>query len=264
MEDDSHSFDSALTDSMHWTPQREIALYQAMVGKRPVGLHKHFRMVAIYHQFLNSGVEPCTTQDIWEKLSELFDLQILDDIDMGSTDDSDDANESSEKEVDGGSETKRTDSTAKPLRTPSRSKIMPIHHPNFWKYPREFELPWEDYESLIAEHGKDPNEPASDDVPMSIPISTTSSTRSLRARKPSPSVSASSSRAATPESEREAPVLKKTRRSTSNTRKESLALQAESRPSTPMSRRKTSRHALPLVPNKPSSSVATRRSSRKT
>ncbi|KAJ1973166.1 hypothetical protein H4R35_004255 [Dimargaris xerosporica] len=204
MEDDSYSFDSALTDSMHWTPQREIALYQAMVGKRPVGLHKHFRMVAIYHQFLNSGVEPCTTQDIWEKLNEMFDLQILDDIDMGSADDSDGTNDGSDKEVEEGSEKKRADTIAKPLHTPSsRSKIMSFHHPNFWKYPRDFELPWEDYESLIAEHGKDPNEPTGDDIPMSVPLSTTSSTRSLRARKPSPSVSASSSRAATPESERE-------------------------------------------------------------
>ncbi|OAP58003.1 hypothetical protein AYL99_07093 [Fonsecaea erecta] len=88
METSSSSLPTANTlsppDDIHmWTPAQESALLQAIVRWKPVGMHKHFRMIAIRDHLLSSGaIHPedihTSTAGIWRKLASLYDLEKLD------------------------------------------------------------------------------------------------------------------------------------------------------------------------------------------
>ncbi|KAK7892907.1 hypothetical protein LTR67_007144 [Exophiala xenobiotica] len=101
----------------HWTDDQESALLQALVRWKPVGMHKHFRIIAIREHLLSQGVinaeDPHTTiSGIWAKLSSLYDLSKLDEREDSVTDISDD---------------------------PAKGSA----------YFRDFELPHEDFEDLM-------------------------------------------------------------------------------------------------------------------
>ncbi|KAI1611669.1 chromatin modification-related protein EAF7-domain-containing protein [Exophiala viscosa] len=75
--------DESKTDLSQWTDDQESALLQAIVRWKPVGLHKHFRMIAIRDHLLAQGIigpdDPHTTSTgIWKKLDSLYDLAKLD------------------------------------------------------------------------------------------------------------------------------------------------------------------------------------------
>jgi MRG-binding protein len=66
-----------------WTDDQESALLRACVQWKPVGMHKHFRMIAIRGQLLSEGLinepdEHTSVAGIWKKLGSLYDLQGLD------------------------------------------------------------------------------------------------------------------------------------------------------------------------------------------
>ncbi|KAK9702772.1 hypothetical protein K7432_011080 [Basidiobolus ranarum] len=61
-----------------WSPQMEIALFQAMGKNKPVGIHKHFRMANIVRLYNSNSPVKCSSQDIWDYLSDLFHLPSLD------------------------------------------------------------------------------------------------------------------------------------------------------------------------------------------
>ena len=66
-----------------WTDEQEIALLKAIVRWKPVGMHKHFRMLAIRDYMLDQGVvnledEHTRIPGIWAKLASLYDLSTLD------------------------------------------------------------------------------------------------------------------------------------------------------------------------------------------
>ncbi len=66
-----------------WTDDQEAALMRAVVKWKPVGMHKHFRMVAIREYMLSQGVidlsdEHTSTGGLWRKLESLYDLPRLD------------------------------------------------------------------------------------------------------------------------------------------------------------------------------------------
>ncbi|KAK4940785.1 hypothetical protein LTR10_019178 [Elasticomyces elasticus] len=74
--------DESRTDPSLWTDDQESALLQAIVRWKPVGLHKHFRMIAIRDHLLSQGIispdDPHTTSTgIWRKLESLYDLDKL-------------------------------------------------------------------------------------------------------------------------------------------------------------------------------------------
>lgn len=101
----------------HWTDDQESALLQALVRWKPVGMHKHFRIIAIREHLLSQGVinaeDPHTTiSGIWAKLSTLYDLSKLDE---------------------------REDSVADISDDPAKGSA----------YFRDFELPHEDFEDLM-------------------------------------------------------------------------------------------------------------------
>ncbi|KAK5072952.1 hypothetical protein LTR64_000639 [Lithohypha guttulata] len=75
------------TDPSQWTTPQELCLLQSVIHHKPVGIHKHFRMISILDLMLTSGTIPhpasdyphCSTvEGIWRKLESLYDLKALD------------------------------------------------------------------------------------------------------------------------------------------------------------------------------------------
>ncbi|KAL2431592.1 hypothetical protein ABEF95_011860 [Exophiala dermatitidis] len=153
-------------DTSLWTDDQESALLQAIVRWKPVGMHKHFRMIAIRDHLLNQGViNPEDTHTsmagIWRKLNSLYDLAKLDE------------REDSIIDGPGGGE----DGTTK-----SHS---------YW---REFELPREDFEDSMWQRRLNPD--ATSSPAVSRRESTVADTDEPRSSPVSASVRAGSARIA--------------------------------------------------------------------
>ncbi|KAJ2402747.1 hypothetical protein GGI23_000491 [Coemansia sp. RSA 2559] len=74
-----------------WTPEAELALYISMIGLRPVGIHRNFRLINIYMRLQSRlGANTCITYaDMKGHLESMFDMKMLDEIE----------NENEEEEV---------------------------------------------------------------------------------------------------------------------------------------------------------------------
>ncbi|KAJ5727880.1 hypothetical protein N7493_005700 [Penicillium malachiteum] len=66
-----------------WTDEQETALLKAIIKWKPVGVHKHFRMLAIAdfmrsHGYGSATAEHLSIPGIWKKLGTLYNLEALD------------------------------------------------------------------------------------------------------------------------------------------------------------------------------------------
>ncbi|EXJ89020.1 MRG-binding protein [Capronia epimyces CBS 606.96] len=120
------------SDTSLWTDDQESALLQAVVRWKPVGMHKHFRMISIRDHLLNQGVvnpedSHTSIAGIWRKLQSLYDLAKLDE---------------------------REDSIIDGLEDGAKGHA-------YW---REFELPREDFEELMWQRRLNPDGTSSPDI----------------------------------------------------------------------------------------------------
>lgn len=142
---------SAINDipqpSRKWSIEQETALYKAICRFKPSGKHKHFRMVSIYLMLNNPAItpstDPITIEDIWEKLSSLYDLDGLDELEDSS------------------------EFMAEEERLAEDPSAVPYHGSlggmlGDGEYLQEFYLPWNDFSSLIAKQAIPTDENISD------------------------------------------------------------------------------------------------------
>ncbi|XP_039251685.1 MRG/MORF4L-binding protein-like [Styela clava] len=64
-----------------WNADTEVCLFYAMRGHKPVGINKHFHMMGIHSKFAQSLGQPVTSAQIWEHLSTMYNLAVLDESD---------------------------------------------------------------------------------------------------------------------------------------------------------------------------------------
>ncbi|KAJ3179049.1 hypothetical protein HDU85_005004 [Gaertneriomyces sp. JEL0708] len=66
---DEHGFE--------WTPELDIILFQALVKFRPVGVHKHFRMLSVRRYFNKETALDLGVKQLRERLEYYYDMDTL-------------------------------------------------------------------------------------------------------------------------------------------------------------------------------------------
>ncbi|KAF9289514.1 DNA break repair nuclease [Mortierella alpina] len=150
----------AVSADSKWDETMEMALFYAAIKFKPVGMHKHFRMINLHKHFNKHSHTPCTIAELWERLGGMYDLGTLDEREDSGlfVDENEDEESDEEQDIS-------------------------------FKNSEEFVLPLHDYDHLVKEVFREPSR-----NPSPSPIRTT------RAREGSqtPSV-ADSSRASSPD-----------------------------------------------------------------
>ncbi|KAG5648372.1 hypothetical protein DXG03_004944 [Asterophora parasitica] len=113
----------------------EISFFRSMMRTRPVGIHRHFHVLAIQNAMFKDTGRLVDIDDIWEKLRSCYDLDALEAIVRDDL------------EAEGYESPKSTKSTPISIRSPSPSQNL-AGHPFFRE---EFSLPFELFESLISQ-----------------------------------------------------------------------------------------------------------------
>ncbi|KAG2177311.1 hypothetical protein INT43_007968 [Umbelopsis isabellina] len=101
-----------------WQTQKELALLNAISKCKPVGMHKHFRIISIQHLFNQESPVACTIEELWREMEQLYGMEALNELE--------EADEEDDMDTD-----------------PVVSGVS------------EFTLPLDDYEQLIVEHRQD-------------------------------------------------------------------------------------------------------------
>lgn len=73
--------DDRVGDSIEWTPENEVHLFNALKNRRPVGLNRNFQMIFISENFNNLTNREVPSSVLWDHLSDLYDMDTLNDND---------------------------------------------------------------------------------------------------------------------------------------------------------------------------------------
>ncbi|KAF9361137.1 hypothetical protein BGX26_005511 [Mortierella sp. AD094] len=165
MPEEEMSTTGSSSTSSNWDETMEMALFYAATKFKPVGMHKHFRMINLQKQFNKNSHTLCTIAELWEKLGTMYDLQTLDEReDSGMFVDEDEEDEEEDEEDQDIS----------------------------FKNSEEFVLPLHEFDQFVTEVVQEPSR-----NPSPSPMRTT---RANREGSQTPSV-ADSSRASSPDEE---------------------------------------------------------------
>ncbi|KAF9109806.1 DNA break repair nuclease [Mortierella sp. AM989] len=176
-QDEEMSTTGSISGGSNWDETMEMSLFYAATKFKPVGMHKHFRMINLQKQFNKNSHTPCTIAELWEKLGTMYDLQTLDE------------REDSGMLVDEDEEEEEEDDEERDIS---------------FKNSEEFVLPLHEFDHLVKDVAQEPSR-----NPSPSPMRTT---RAHREGSQTPSV-ADSSRASSPDGE-DAPKKRRTSRST--------------------------------------------------
>lgn len=58
----------------------DIAFFRSLASIRPIGIHKHFRMIALQKSVLDMTGVTIPFEELWERMEDLYDLDELDDM----------------------------------------------------------------------------------------------------------------------------------------------------------------------------------------
>ncbi|AOW01508.1 chromatin modification-related protein EAF7 [Yarrowia lipolytica] len=106
---ESNGQGDAGTDSSPWSIESETVLFNSLCKFKPVGIHKHFRMISLsaslnyYFSESPKDAPVFSHQDVWDKLGTLYDLDGLDELEyVADNQDSDmDEDEDDEAAIEG-------------------------------------------------------------------------------------------------------------------------------------------------------------------
>ncbi|KAF9436198.1 hypothetical protein BGZ76_004582 [Entomortierella beljakovae] len=200
-------------DDSTWDETMEMTLFYAAIKFKPIGMHKHFRMINLHKQFNKNSHTPCTIAELWEKLGTMYDQQTLDEReDSGMFVDEDDEEEEEEDD-----DEERDIS---------------------FKNSEEFVLPLHEFDQFVKEVAQDPSR-----NPSPSPMR---STKGHREGSQTPSV-ADSSRASSPDEE-DAPKKRRTSRSTKKSDINEIPSPRTSSTTTASSTRRTTRAKTESTP----------------
>ncbi|KAK9468505.1 chromatin modification-related protein EAF7-domain-containing protein [Lipomyces arxii] len=165
-----------------WSIEQETALFKAICRYKPVGLDKHFLMMCICQMVNNSNVEGpyLTTKSIWDKLSTLYNLDGLDELEDGSEE------SFSESAAETRSATPAITRHQQAERDAAKQERLEANEEaNKRRYvpsqmKNEFSLPWDEYGELLLEHAREMDSQATSPAQLSTtagasntPVSTT-------------------------------------------------------------------------------------------
>ncbi|KAI7857894.1 chromatin modification-related protein EAF7-domain-containing protein [Circinella umbellata] len=106
-----------ISSPREWDVNLELTLLNAVARCKPVGIHKHFRIISIQRQFNEKSPTHYSLQEIRDRLSDYYSMDGLEELDKEDEEDEDE----------------EEDDTS-------------MH---------EFSLPLDEYEQLISEHRQD-------------------------------------------------------------------------------------------------------------
>ncbi|KAI9320849.1 chromatin modification-related protein EAF7-domain-containing protein [Dichotomocladium elegans] len=192
--DDSSSIasgDYADDKLREWNVNLELDFLTAVARCKPVGIHKHFRIISIQRQFNRASQTHYSLQDIRERLSAYYDMNALEELDK------EDEEEAEEEAAAAAADDSVENQT------------------------HEFSLPLDEYEQLISEHRKDDEaemSPSPSPPPTTMPTPTKKARTSIK-RETSPMSSASATPTPEPEEAGKTSSRRSTRRKSDSRKK---------------------------------------------
>jgi len=66
----------------NWDAEKDVSLFQALRGHKPIGIGKHFHMMCIMEKFRQSVGKPVDSSEIWCQLQELYALDLLEETEI--------------------------------------------------------------------------------------------------------------------------------------------------------------------------------------
>ncbi|XP_077282922.1 uncharacterized protein LOC143908934 [Arctopsyche grandis] len=72
--------DTKPSEEFQWSVENEVHLFHAMIGNKPAGVNKHFHMASVCEKFSQAINKEVTSECIWKFLEELYNFEVLDDI----------------------------------------------------------------------------------------------------------------------------------------------------------------------------------------